>query len=383
MVITRRLVIIVPHLALLTLAFQTTADDEAAAAPSKKSKSKARVPSGHDAEDYCRTCLYMANELTLSLVPDLQAHAEKLRGLPFAQKNRKAAHYGEVDEIVEQHIERSCQTIGIDNNPLLRRACKHITEEHLETLIGALSKWHAASRPVSELRGILCARGARACKSSALNLVPSISSMSASTKTTYHSTRPPKVNDGPVFIAVGATLNETLNNHTDKDLVMYFHRKDERHTKLQPMVTRLAELLAALPRRPSTLMFASIDAARNELVPPWDQLEQSTVMLFGAGRPPMVIGPGAAGQYREMRTLEWLEPVERTLSETLTQMADSCRDEHAKRHLGNLMVHLGEERMFSGRLPWWQDQLLLVRAKTPYEEDIDRGVEDSSPKDEV
>jgi hypothetical protein len=45
--------------------------------------------------------------------------------------------------------------------------------------------------------------------------------------------------------------------------------------------------------------------------------------MLGAGREPILIGPGVNGVYRGLRTLEWLEPVELQLPEVLQQIIDT------------------------------------------------------------
>ena len=356
--------------AALTTAFETSAP------PEKSPVTGPRIPAGYNGDDYCRACLHMVNELQSDLVPRLKQREEKLNTMPAGQRHRKSMHFGEVDAMAEESLEASCKTMLVQSSPGLRRACSHIVEEHGENLASALSKWHVGGRDVSELRALLCTRAARACRSSDLARVPHIEgrvgTAATPAKTSYRSERPPSINDGPVQIAVGATLGKTTDGAMDIDLVLYLHFRDERHELLGPQVVRLAQLMKALPRAPSSFSFAQIDAERNELFPPWDALRRSTVVVLSAGRPP--VGDRARGgsdggsKDSGIRIIEWLEPLERPLSEILREMMESFGAQHTKRHVANLMVQLGDERLHSnGGMPWWRDDAMLRRAGEEFE----------------
>ena len=115
----------------------------------------------------------------------------------------------------------------------------------------------------------------------------------------YVSERPPRINNKTIYRAVGKTLNQTIHNDTSHDLLLYFfwhHRDPEkhkasRHAQIWPRFEAVAELLDAIPRRPTTLRFARIDAGLNELPPPWDHVvKDSSVTHFAAGRTPFWAG---------------------------------------------------------------------------------------------
>ena len=312
----------------------------------------------------------MSNEVQNNLLPTLEDQHAKLTALPKNQKHRKSMYFGEMDERILEHIERGCNGFILEASPDLRRSCQHIVEEYGDKLVATISKWPTSGRAISELRASLCTKLSRACRTSDLNLVPhaNVPGPNAN-RTEFFSERPPAFNpEGPMQIAVGSTLNDTLNNHTDKDLVVYYYFPHEaRHAMLEAKVHRVAEMMWTLQNRPNTFRFAKINSRLNNLVPPWDQIKRTTMLIYGAGREPIIIGPGTGGAYNAMKMLEWLEPLDLTLHEILSEMQIACKSHHTQRHLGNLMYHLGTERLYpsEGELPWWEDDALLARAKEP------------------
>jgi hypothetical protein len=104
-----------------------------------KGGSKPRVPAGHHAADYCRACLHVVNELSESLLPELEKLTAKVEDVPKSQRYRRAAHFGNVDEKAEQQLERACSQMVVETSPVLKRSCTHIIEEHSETLVAAIA----------------------------------------------------------------------------------------------------------------------------------------------------------------------------------------------------------------------------------------------------
>ena len=172
---------------------------------------------------------------------------------------------------------------------------------------------------------------------------------------------------------MGETFNSTINSaaNLQKDLLVLFGkpRHDEsRFLTLLRMHSRLAEMCAALPRRPAELMFARIDASRNELPVPWDQIERTSLFVFPSGRAPITLGPGANGVARDaLLLIEWLEPFELSLKEVIHETIRAMTGDHARNHLGNLLAHMGADRLFGRTQKWYEDPELLARASVPYD----------------
>lgn len=308
-----------------------------------------RVPQKMDAQDYCRTCLHLANDMQTKLLPEL-ASALKRRDAARG-RYEKSATVGELDEIIDRHLENGCLTMDIASSPAKRKACKHMLGESFDELNDFFAKWATGSRQQSEWRAALCTKLLRACRTSDLNLLPQPGK--GEVRTELRTQRPPDQNDKPVFVAVGETLNGTMNDRTDHDLLIYFQHDDERHERLGPMIERLGDMLWALPRRPPTFSIARIDAVRNELYAPWNGLTSSSVLCFNAGRP--VILPNTPDLISNaVSVLEWLEPVEVRLDQVLTALADCFQHVKSKQHIGNLRYDLSTTLAI--RVPFWADE---------------------------
>lgn len=328
-----------------------------------------RVPKGHDAENYCRACLHFSDNALAVLVPQLEHEMGRRDEVPEAQRYRRSTRTGIIDDLVDAHVEQGCNTLTIRGSRTLKASCDRLVEDRGEELALAITRWASGRRSASELRALLCAKAGRACRTSDLSLVPHPNTDGPPEKTQFFSERPPAVNDGAVFVAVGATLNETLNAHPERDLVLFISMRDETHDVLSAMVEQMAQLLGALPRGPGTFEFVRIDGKGNELPPPWDVLQRSTLVFFPAGRPSFNLGPGAPGRYSpDLRILEWMDPSPRTLHEVCHSLVAAFADEHSKRHVGNLLAHLGDKRVFAADGRWWEDDALLARAREPFDE---------------
>ena len=90
-----------------------------------------------------------------------------------------------------------------------------------------------------------------------------------------------------------------------------------------PRVRRLAELFNALPRRPSSLFVAEIDADGNELPPPYDRIKRATVAIFPACE------FNSSSPQKKMTFMEWLEP-EQTLGDILSTIQEQATEVHTK-----------------------------------------------------
>ena len=86
--------------------------------------------------------------------------------------------------------------------------------------------------------------------------------------------------------------------------------------------------------------------------------------------------------------VEWLDPVERALGDILHGLASGSSNvgrggalegtpplnhRKSKMHIGNLIYHLGDERIYDETRdqPWWADEEILARAKAPYDKQAD------------
>lgn len=321
------------------------------------------LPKGIERYDYCSTCLHMVNDFERRLLPALKAAAGRKNAAHG--KYQKLLSFGEVDELIEQHVEEACRDLQIWNTQMFRKSCQHIVETAGETFTNRLARWFKAGRPTSELRSMLCSAAVQACRTTELNQIPRPGDKVKSNKTSWMSEHPPEgPNDGPVFQMVGATLNGTVNNASGRDTILYVYHQDERHDLIRPKFHRLAELLWALPRRPPTLFFAEINAASNELIPPWNVLVSTTIILLPGGRPP--IPALSVGTYEGgYSVLEWLEPVERSLGELIEALVPRLKERKSQEHFGNLMNVLGNDAIHGsiGMGKWWLDDSLLVRAR--------------------
>lgn len=330
------------------------------------------VPKGFDRETHCKACLQFVKNVEELLHPDLEA---------LAAQNAKRFGYGkdlgmgEMDDLAQRHIDSGCKSVSILGVPGLRKSCEHIVDKYGEEMADAVARWAKAGRAKSELRGLMCAKLARACRTTDLS-----KSLDAKNKTQYRTSKPPERNDEPLYIITGETLHKTINT-TGRDLLIYFRYRFEAGQKpyvdfdevadrgrdhlLRPRVQRIAELLWALPRARramnKTLVVAEIDGDTNELPPPYDHIKRATVAVFPSNRSP---------DDSKMSFVEWLEP-EKTLGGILDATMNLVHEVHSQRHIANLMNHLGNERLFSEAraVDWWEDDEVLARARAPYDEE--------------
>jgi hypothetical protein len=326
-----------------------------------------KVPSFSDEVSHCAACLHFVNRLHKTLLPQLELEDAARREAEAAgQRYKRSGRMGAVDDLVDEMVSGGCNSLEIHSDVVMRTSCEHLVEEYGDELQSALVKWHRAKMEVSALRGTLCARAARACRTNQLNLVPH---PNAPGKTSFRSQRPPAVNDGPVFKAVSATFIDTVKNVTVRDVLIYFYREndhegqpDERHAQLWPTFERLAQLMHAMPRPPGTFMFVKIDIAANEMAPPFDFLEKPTMVLMLAG------SATAEGIERlkmpNMKSLDWVSPLTLPLNDILVQLAaepTGFGSVQSRQHAYDLGLVLGEDRLH--RDNWWADEEILARVK--------------------
>jgi len=335
------------------------------------------VPKGYDPDAYCSACLHVCNDLQLNLLPRLDAEAEERNAAEVAGKRYKAQQrVGNVDDAAWEALSHACNTVQIQREAQIRKSCSHIIDNFGEELADSIAKEFLHGSNFGEgreredsLRTQLCVREARACEESELDLVPHTANVRKA-KQAYKSERPPSINDKATFVMVGSTLNETLQNASERDLVVFFAgRQDwDRGTRLWPRFDRLAELMHALEKRPPTFMFAMINCELNDLIPPFDQFEdQSTILVIPVKTKIRSLGDGGTtngdsrfAQVRGLRLLNWLEPDESTLSSILVHLSDAMGHARSKQHIANLHYVLGDER--TNRATWWQDDELLNAA---------------------
>ena len=168
----------------------------------------------------CDACLHTVNAL---LHGPLLAELNKSATIPGWPSRRSSPQIGAVEGLIDDAVSTACATLVTMSSAAaqMRKPCEDLVESHGDTMIEALVKWHRKPpRAVSELRAVLCARGTKACKPDELGRVPHHGAVFKPSPTgpnqEYMSERPPKVNDGPVFQMVGATLTETMENATNK-----------------------------------------------------------------------------------------------------------------------------------------------------------------------
>ena len=124
----------------------------------------------------------------------------------------------------------------------------------------------------------------------------------------------------------------------------------------------------ALPRAPDTFMFVKIDIAANEMIPPFDFIDRTAMVLFTAGSIHVKENdaPGDTFEVPRMIALDWAHPLKLKLGEILSQLGgtnDGFASHHSQSHLGNLAITLGDDRLT--RENWWTDDEILARAKDP------------------
>jgi hypothetical protein len=306
----------------------------------------------------------------------------------------KTVYFGEYEELTDAFIEQGCQSMDICSKSDLRRACLHLIEIHGETLTAAILEWYAwysttRGATTNELRSALCTMRTKTCEHKDVHtLVDQTTSGTDGTSgqanggppRSYLTERVPTAKEikagGPVTKVVGETLSGFLDNSTRKDVLLYFYRGAnprgtkpcETHAKLGPRFERLAVLLNALPRKPSTYVFGKIDVLKNDLVPPWEDFGSKTSLtLLPAGRKPVGHTEGDQVVYNTT-LLSLLEPVERTLREILEVILLHWESRKSREHVGNLARHLGSERL--QRAYWWEDEEILQRARSPYDSEF-------------
>ena len=376
--------------------------------PTMERSEETHVPKGFDPEQYCKVCVTMASDITELLYPQLRASLDK-RAAKLASGRQYASQgfVGELDDLAYEYFEANgCRLMHIYNDRKLLKPCVHMADNHMDEIVVIVSRWAqgASAGDGSVLASLLCSSATlppspmRACTPDQLEFTMPVKpddkrahkarlQKEGKREGGYVTERPPPFQLGPVHVVVGETLFPTINDHLQQDLMLYFYwpladwhpRYDEsRHRHIWPRFNRVAELLHALPKFPTAaLRFAKIDAARNELPPPWDVVDQDTLACFHAGRQRIELG-GKTDEVAErqgatqtsvggMTGFEWVDN-QLSLGEVLESLATTFKNKHARNHVANLMLHLGDDRLLGaqGQGNWWEDDEILARARAPY-----------------
>ncbi len=153
----------------------------------------------------CRACLQVVNDIVQEVLPAFAHERSKRRRASDSGKvYQESARVGELDELLDAHLESGCRKLHYATDPSLKSACVSLLDTHAEDMSAALVKWHKANGEESELRSLLCARVAKACTPEQFGMVPE-PGRGGKNKTDFLSLRPPVPNDGPVFIMVRGT----------------------------------------------------------------------------------------------------------------------------------------------------------------------------------
>lgn len=331
----------------------------------------------------CEACLHMVNGLheTPLFWRLEEEEAARAKDAQSAKLYKSTLRHGAIDELIEEAVlNRACAALLTGAAVRSKAACDQLVEDHGDTFIEVVAQWYKARQERSELRELLCVRGARSCRTSELGLVPPRDTATlAPDQKSYLSERPPTLNEGPVYQMVGSTINETMAKAMDHDLFVLYHRHgdvaDDRWERLTAMYERLALLMHELPRRPHTYLFAKINARANEMPPPFHRYSeasaQSTIAVYPKGTHCTLDAIEL-----NFHVLEWLEPsgsssrMARPLSKVLSHMQSvPGLSDKTRQHVGNLLVHLGDERLV--RDLWETDAEILARVSAGYDDEVE------------
>lgn len=283
-----------------------------------------QVPKKFPADVYCTACCRLADGIEQKLAMDMRSALAKERAKKASRRS-----VGVLDELANDQIDAACHFAPIWHNKTLQGPCKHILEKHAEKLAATLVKAigdepiepDAQAQTAAMLRRALCWDAARACKPEAAETwVPP----SLKTELISDRPRPKEHNRGPVYVAVGADVDEQIGiTNTDVIVYVYWGASDE-YQKVGPQFDRVAEILAI--GRPSSLCFVTVDGRRNELPATYglNQLGKDTIVMYDAD------------DKTNPTLMEWPDGADMTLYDYLHYLMDAARHQDSRKFLGRI-----------------------------------------------
>lgn len=280
-----------------------------------------QVPKNFAADMYCAACCRLADGIEQKLAMEMRAALAKERAKKASQRS-----FGLLDELANDEIDAACHFAPIWHNKTLRGPCKHILDRHAEKLAATLvkaisnepSEPDGKSQTAAMLRRALCWDAARACEPEAAeSWIPPV----RKTELMSDRPRPKEQNRGPVYVAVGADVDEQIGSD-DTDVVVYAYWPDsEEYEKVGLQFYRVAEILST--GRPPSLRFVTVDAKRNELPPTHglNQLGKDTIAMFGAG------------EKTNPTLMEWPDGADLTLYDYLHYLIGAVRHQDSREFL--------------------------------------------------
>ena len=321
-----------------------------------------QVPKAFAADVYCDACCRIVDGIQQKLAIEMRSALAKERAKKASQRS-----FGLLDELANDQIDAACHFAPIWHNKTLRGPCKHLLDRHAEKLAATLVKAigdepsdpKEESQTAATLRRALCWDAARACEPEAAEgwVAPT-----RKTELMSDRPRPKEQNRGPVYVAVGADVDEQIAPD-DTDVVVYAYWPDsDEYEKVGLQFYRVAEILST--GRPSSLRFVTVDGKRNELPPTYglNQLGKDTVVMFGAG------------EKNNPTLMEWPDGADLTLYDYLHFLIGSVRHQDSREFLRRVVQLIPDEWVH--RTDWlsrkvrakFDQQLKHARAKAAKEE---------------
>ena len=222
----------------------------------------------------CLACVRLVDNFDMGLLPALRKRHQEIIRHHSRSRLAASATVGELEAIVETEVERICTWPRTHHNKAVRRGCARLVEEHVETLVGTISRWardgsyglHLGDDLRAEVRPALCGAELDVCTASELDSLGEQDADErakiAEANQTGHVAERPMVSEGPhrhhneaEHVLVRVTAQDFHDRIVDKGaamdylVYMYFPGRtgvsDDTHARLRPKFMRLAEFLDA------------------------------------------------------------------------------------------------------------------------------------------